>query len=76
MTLLCGDYLAKGACLIFFLLLPTLFTRQHVIADILGAIVIGEACYRIASIPWVRGCYGRIVSTKHTFISNTKRNSR
>lgn len=133
MTLLCGDFLAKGVCLIFFLLLPTtnirpeitghgiwktlllwlyrtdspdnlfpsihclvswlcfagmrrqpaipvpwqavalfmallvflstLFTRQHVIADVLGAVVIGEACYRIASIPRVRDCYGRIVST-------------
>lgn len=132
MTLLCGDFLAKGVCLIFFLLLPTtnirpeiagrgiwetlllwlyqtdspdnlfpsihclvswlcfagirrqptiplpcqaatlfmallvflstLFTRQHVIADVLGAIVIGEACYRIASLPRVRGCYGKIVS--------------
>lgn len=132
MTLLCGDFLAKGVCLIFFLLLPTtnirpeivgqgiwetlllwlyrtdspdnlfpsihclvswlcfagirrqptvpliyqaatllmallvflstLFTRQHVIADVLGAVVIGEACYRIASLPRVRGCYGKIVS--------------
>ncbi len=132
MTLLCGDFMAKGICLVFFLLLPTtnirpeiseqgiwealllwlyktdspdnlfpsihclvswlcfagmrrqptvplpcqaaallmallvflstLFTRQHVIADVLGAIVIGEACYRIASIPRVRDCYDRIVS--------------
>lgn len=132
MTLLCGDFLSKGVCLVFFLLFPTtntrpeiagrgiwetlllwlyrtdspdnlfpsihclvswlcfagirrqptiplpcqaatlfmallvflstLFTRQHVIADVLGAIVIGEACYRIASLPRVRGCYGKIVS--------------
>ena len=132
MTLLCGDFLSKGVCLVFFLLFPTtntrpeiagrgiwetlllwlyqtdspdnlfpsihclvswlcfagirrqptiplpcqaatlfmallvflstLFTRQHVIADVLGAIVIGEACYRIASIPRVRDCYDRIVS--------------
>lgn len=146
MTLLCGDFLAKGVCLIFFLLLPTtnvrpeiagrgiwetlllwlyrtdspdnlfpsihclvswlcfagmrrqptvplicqaatllmallvflstLFTRQHVTADILGAVAIGEACYRIASIPRVRGCYDRIVSARQTFISSTKRKSR
>ncbi len=132
MTLLCGDFLSKGVCLVFFLLFPTtntrpeiagrgiwetlllwlyqtdspdnlfpsihclvswlcfagmrrqptvpvlwqvavlfmallvflstLFTRQHVIADVLGVIVIGEACYRIASLPRVRGCYGKIVS--------------
>lgn len=132
MTLLCGDFLSKGVCLVFFLLFPTtnirpeiagrgiwetlllwlyqtdspdnlfpsihclvswlcfagirrqptiplpcqaatlfmallvflstLFTRQHMIADVLGAIVIGEACYRIASLPRVRGCYGKIVS--------------
>lgn len=132
MTLLCGDFLSKGVCLVFFLLFPTtnirpeiagrgiwetlllwlyqtdspdnlfpsihclvswlcfagirrqptiplpcqaatlfmallvflstLFTRQHVIADVLGAIVIEEACYRIASLPRVRGCYGKIVS--------------
>ena len=140
MTLLCGDFLAKGVCLIFFLLLPTtnirpeiagrgiwetlllwlyrtdspdnlfpsihclvswlcfagmrrpppipvlwqaaalfmallvflstLFTRQHVIADVLGAVVIGEACYRIASIPRVRDCYGRMVSA-FVFRQNT-----
>ena len=71
--LLCQAATLLMAVLVF---LSTLFTRQHVIADVLGAIVIGEACYRIASIPRVRGCYGRIASTKHTFISNTKRNSR
>ncbi len=32
------------------------------LAVILGSIVIGEASYRIASLPRIRDCYSRIVS--------------
>ena len=41
--------------------LSTLTTRQHVIVDVAGGIVLAELCYWLCGYPAVRGVYGRMV---------------
>ena len=41
--------------------ISTLTLRQHVLADVFGAVLLCEICWQLAGIPALRGLYGRIV---------------
>lgn len=48
--------------------ISTLTTRQHVIADVIGAILIAELCYLVSALPKLRTIYGNSISSVLKFL--------
>ena len=41
--------------------IATLTTKQHVIVDVFGGIVLAEVCYGLGGIQVFRECYGKLI---------------